>query len=87
LASRASLFFESLSKSGTGSSRASASAAAGASAANPVYNLLPDVLSMLMREKGLGEEAFHTIMRELLQYVKVIRSTDYRLAPHRGCLC
>ncbi len=57
---RARLFFNQLSKSGTGSARGSASAAAGASAANPVYNLLPDMLSALCREKvgyclgGLG---------------------------------
>ena len=71
LANRASLFFESLAKSGTGSSRASASASAGASATNPVYNLLPDMLSTLMREKGLVDGDFQEIMKQLLQYVKV----------------
>jgi hypothetical protein len=53
---RARLFFSQLARSGTGGGGrgggggAAASAAAGASAANPVYNLLPDMLSALCRE-------------------------------------
>jgi cytosine/adenosine deaminase-related metal-dependent hydrolase len=70
---RALLFFDSLSRSGTGSARSSASAVAGASASNPVYNLLPDMLSALVREPGLREEQFRGIMAVLLlmEYVKV----------------
>lgn len=63
---RASLFFSSLAHSGSGSK----SAGAGGNA-NPVYNLLPDILSALCREEGLREEQFRIIMGELLQYVKV----------------
>jgi hypothetical protein len=48
---RARLFFSQLAKTGTGSTKAASSAAAGASAANPVYNLLPDMLSALCREQ------------------------------------
>ncbi|GBF99009.1 hypothetical protein Rsub_11813 [Raphidocelis subcapitata] len=70
IAARARLFFSQLAKSGTGSARASASAAAGASAANPVYNLLPDMLSALCREQGLSDGEFREIMGELLPYVK-----------------
>lgn len=65
------LFFDSLAKTGSGSSRASASAAAGASAANPVYNLLPDCLSKLLSKANLTEEQVQVIMGQLLAYVKV----------------
>lgn len=67
---RAVLFFESLAKTGSGSTR-SASAAAGASAANPVYNLLPDCLSALLKDERLREEQLQVIMGQLLAYVKV----------------
>jgi len=68
---RAVLFFDSLAKSGSGSSRASASSAAGASAANPVYNLLPDCLSKLLAKPSLTEEQVQVIIGQLLGYVKV----------------
>eukprot|EP00775_Hariotina_reticulata_P007726 gene7726-7925_t len=68
---RAVLFFDSLAKTGSGSSRASASAAAaGASAANPVYNLLPDCLSKLLAKVNLTEEQVQVVMGQLLAYVK-----------------
>lgn len=67
------LFFESLAASGSGSSRSAGSAAAGASAANPVYNLLPDCLSALLAKADppLREEQMQVIMSQLLGYVKV----------------
>jgi hypothetical protein len=70
---RAVLFFESLAASGSGSSRSAGSAAAGASAANPVYNLLPDCLSALLAKADppLREEQMQVIMSQLLGYVKV----------------
>jgi hypothetical protein len=73
LVDRAVLFFESLAASGSGSSRSAGSAAAGASAANPVYNLLPDCLSTMLRKDDppLLEEQMHVIMAQLLGYVKV----------------
>jgi hypothetical protein len=73
LVDRAVLFFDNLAQSGSGSSRTAGSAAAGASAANPVYNLLPDCLSALLAKEGppLREEQMHAIMTQLLGYVKV----------------
>jgi hypothetical protein len=73
LVDRAVLFFESLAASGSGSSRSAGSAAAGASAANPVYNLLPDCLSTMLKKDDppLLEEQMHVIMAQLLGYVKV----------------
>lgn len=71
IAERAVLFFESLAKTGSGSSTRAASAAAGASAANPVYNLLPDCLSKLLEDKKLREEQLQAILAVLLGYVKV----------------
>lgn len=73
LIDRAVLFFESLAASGSGSSRSAGSAAAGASAANPVYNLLPDCLSALLAKDNppLLEEQMQVIMTQLLAYVKV----------------
>ena len=73
LIDRAVLFFESLAASGSGSSRSAGSAAAGASAANPVYNLLPDCLSALLAKDNppLLEEQIQVIMTQLLAYVKV----------------
>lgn len=68
---RAALFFESLAKTGSGSSTRAASAAAGASAANPVYNLLPDCLSKLLENDKLREEQLQAILAVLLAYVKV----------------
>jgi hypothetical protein len=68
---RAVLFFESLAKTGSGSSARAASAAAGASAANPVYNLLPDCLSKLLESTKLREEQLQAILAVLLGYVKV----------------
>ncbi|KAF6263275.1 non-SMC mitotic condensation complex subunit 1-domain-containing protein [Scenedesmus sp. NREL 46B-D3] len=70
IAERAVLFFESLAKTGSGSSTRAASAAAGASAANPVYNLLPDCLSKLLEDKKLREEQLQAILAVLLGYVK-----------------
>ncbi|WIA21063.1 hypothetical protein OEZ85_005385 [Tetradesmus obliquus] len=67
---RAALFFESLAKTGSGSSTRAASAAAGASAANPVYNLLPDCLSKLLENDKLREEQLQAILAVLLAYVK-----------------
>uniref|UniRef100_A0A383VMF6 Condensin complex subunit 1 C-terminal domain-containing protein n=1 Tax=Tetradesmus obliquus TaxID=3088 RepID=A0A383VMF6_TETOB len=67
---RAALFFRSLAKTGSGSSTRAASAAAGASAANPVYNLLPDCLSKLLENDKLREEQLQAILAVLLAYVK-----------------
>jgi hypothetical protein len=73
LVDRAVLFFESLAASGSGSSRSAGSAAAGASAVNPVYNLLPDCLSTMLKKDDppLLEEQMQVIMTQLLGYVKV----------------
>lgn len=73
LVDRAVLFFESLAASGSGSSRSAGSSAAGASAINPVYNLLPDCLSTMLKKDDppLLEEQMQVIMTQLLGYVKV----------------
>jgi hypothetical protein len=73
LVDRAVLFFDNLAQSGSGTSRTAGSAAAGASAANPVYNLLPDCLSALLAKEDppLREEQMQAIMTQLLGYVKV----------------
>jgi hypothetical protein len=86
------LFFESLAKTGSGSSTRAASAAAGASAANPVYNLLPDCLSKLLESSKLREEQLQAILAVLLGYVKVrqlysslmVRSHGNPGLPHRA---
>jgi hypothetical protein len=87
IADRAVLFFESLAKTGSGSSTRSASAAAGASAANPVYNLLPDCLSKLLESTKLREEQLQAILAVLLGYVKVRRYCGTsKFACLRTCL-
>jgi hypothetical protein len=86
LIDRAVLFFESLAASGSGSSRSAGSAAAGASAANPVYNLLPDCLSALLTKDNppLLEEQMQVIMTQLLAYVKVSVLQDGRVRSFGG---
>ncbi len=43
---------------------------------NPVYNLLPDILSSLGGEPSLEPAGFQEIMRHLLQYVGKERHAD-----------
>lgn len=50
--------------------------ACGMQGTNPVYNLLPDILSSLGGEPGLEPQGFQEIMRHLLQYVGKERHAD-----------
>ncbi|MEW5302114.1 MAG: hypothetical protein WDW36_004924 [Sanguina aurantia] len=43
---------------------------------NPIYNLLPDILSNLTREVTLLPGKFQTIMQLLLQFIKADKQTD-----------
>ncbi|GFH30542.1 condensin complex subunit 1, partial [Haematococcus lacustris] len=43
---------------------------------NPVYNLLPDILSALTREPELSVEGLHQIMKVLLPFVKDTKLGD-----------
>lgn len=48
----------------------------GAQGTNPIYNLLPDMLSSLAAEPGLAPAAFQGIMRTLLAYIGRDRQAD-----------
>lgn len=44
---------------------------------NAIYNLLPDIISRLSDpEGGVGEEPFHTIMKQLLSYITKDKQTE-----------
>ncbi|KAL4434047.1 hypothetical protein ABPG75_000488 [Micractinium tetrahymenae] len=43
---------------------------------SPVYNLLPDILSNLSKERGLGKAQFQSIMQHLLGYIKKDKQGD-----------
>ena len=47
-----------------------------AQGSNPVYNLLPDILSSLSAEPGLASGDFQGIMRTLLAYIGKDRQAD-----------
>ena len=44
--------------------------------ANPIYNLLPDILSSLSADADLPAEVFQAIMHDLLVYIKKDRHAD-----------
>ncbi|KAJ8005172.1 hypothetical protein DPEC_G00143880 [Dallia pectoralis] len=44
---------------------------------NAIYNLLPDIISRLSDpERGMNEEEFHTIMKQLFSYITKERQTE-----------
>ncbi|KAL4446838.1 hypothetical protein ABPG77_008082 [Micractinium sp. CCAP 211/92] len=43
---------------------------------SPIYNLLPDILSNLSKERGLGKAQFQSIMQQLLAYIKKDKQGD-----------
>ena len=43
---------------------------------NPIYNLLPDILSALSADGDLPAEQFQAIMHALLEYIKKDRHAD-----------
>lgn len=48
-----------------------------ASKDNAIYNLLPDIISRLSDpERGMNEEDFHTIMKQLFSYITKERQTE-----------
>ena len=62
--------------SGGGGGGGAAGSAGASAATNPVYNLLPDILSSLCRDATFSEDKFATVMSLLLSYVKQDRQAD-----------
>jgi condensin complex subunit 1 len=85
---RAAAFFAGLASTASGGGKRPGAAAAAAAAAassgsagaaaatNPVYNLLPDILSALCRDESFPEDKFATVMSLLLGYVRQDKQAD-----------
>lgn len=43
---------------------------------SPIYNLMPDILSSLSTEVGLGVAGFQSIMHDLLKFISKERHSD-----------